>query len=55
MKWMRFHPPGPGMAPSGIGRPAELIGPLSSMRRLPFVTSANAGELIPTLKPKWVE
>ena len=27
MKWMRFQPPGPGLAPSGIGRPAELFGP----------------------------
>ena len=26
MKWMRFHPPGPGLAPSAIGRPAELVG-----------------------------
>jgi hypothetical protein len=34
---------GPGLAPSGIGRPAELVGPLSSSRRLPRRTSANAG------------
>ena len=40
---MRFQPPGPGLAPSGIGRPAELVGPLSRSRRLPRVTSANAG------------
>ena len=43
MKWMRFQPPGPGLAPSGIGRPAELAGPASSSRRLPRLTSANAG------------
>ena len=43
MKWMRFQPPGPGLAPSGIGRPAELFGPESSSRRLPRLTSANAG------------
>ena len=27
MRWMRFHPPGPGCSPSGIGLPAELFGP----------------------------
>ena len=43
MKWMRFQPPGPGVAPSGIGRPAELFGPARSSRRLPRLTSANAG------------
>ena len=35
MKWMRFQPPGPGWTPSGIGRPAELVGPASSSRRFP--------------------
>ena len=30
MRWIRFHPPGDGTVPSGIGRPAELAGPLSS-------------------------
>src|SRR6516164_4107015 len=40
---MRFHPPGPGRAPSGIGRPAELFGPLSRSRSDPRVTSAKAG------------
>ena len=34
-RWMRFHPPGSGVRPSGIGRPAELFGPLSNRRRLP--------------------
>ena len=43
MKWMRFQPPGAGLRPSGIGRPAELAGPLSSSRRWPRVTSAKAG------------
>ena len=43
MKWMRFQPPGPGLAPSVIARPAELVGPLNSSRRLPRLTSANAG------------
>jgi hypothetical protein len=33
---------GPGLAPSGIDRPAELVGPMSSSRRLPRATSANA-------------
>ena len=55
MKWMRFQPPGSGMRPSGMGRPAELLGPLSSSRRLPRTTSANAGaELERTVKPKCV-
>jgi hypothetical protein len=40
---MRFQPPGPGRSPSGIGRPAELLGPLSNRRSDPSVTSANAG------------
>jgi hypothetical protein len=43
IRWMRFQPPGPGTVPSGIGRPAELRGPLSSSRRLPRTTSAKAG------------
>src|SRR4051812_33042073 len=43
MKWMRFHPPGAGVRPSGIARPAELLGPLSSRRRLPRTPSAKAG------------
>ncbi len=55
MKWIRFQPPGCGTRPSGIGRPAELAGPLSSRRSLPRTTSANAGAaLIRRLKPKWV-
>src|SRR5262245_51914644 len=46
-------PPGPGLAPSGMGRPAELVGPLSSSRRLPRVTLANAGpELVSTSKSR---
>ena len=44
-KWMRFHPPGPGLRPSGIGRPAELVGPLRSNRRSPRRTSAKAGAM----------
>ena len=43
MKCTRFQPPGSGVRPSGIGRPAELFGPLSSSRRPPRTTSANAG------------
>ena len=43
MKWIRFQPPGPGVAPSAIGRPAEDFGPESSSRRFPRLTSANAG------------
>ena len=55
MKWMRFQPPGPGVRPSGIGRPAELFGPLSSSRSLPRTTSANAGAALErSLKPKWL-
>ena len=42
-RWMRFHPPGPGTRPSGIGRPAELFGPLSRSLSAPRRTSANAG------------
>src|SRR3954470_22484979 len=40
---MRFQPPGPGRSPSAIGRPAELVGPLSRSRSAPRATSANAG------------
>ncbi len=43
MKWIRFQPPRPGLVPSGIGRPAEVVRPASSSRRLPRFTSANAG------------
>jgi hypothetical protein len=43
MKWMRFHPPGAGVGPSGIGRPAEIFGPLRSSRSAPRRASANAG------------
>ena len=51
----KFHPPGSGVRPSGIGRPAELAGPLSSSLRLPRTTSANAGAALErTVKPKWV-
>jgi hypothetical protein len=50
-----FQPSGPGLAPSCIGRPAELAGPLSSSRRLPRVTSANAGAALPrSVKPRCV-
>jgi hypothetical protein len=53
MRWMRFHPPGEGTVPSGIGRPAELVGPLSRSRSLPRITSANAGAaLILTVNPR---
>ena len=34
-KWILFQPPGAGIRPSGIGRPAELVGPLSSNRKSP--------------------
>src|SRR6266540_4158418 len=52
---MRFQPPGLGRRPSGMGRPAELVGPLSSSRRLPRVTSAKAGAALErSVKPKWV-
>ena len=55
MRWMRFQPPGSGVRPSGIGRPAELVGPLSSSRRWPRTTSANAGAaLVRSSKPRWV-
>src|SRR5215469_8818955 len=55
IRWMRFQPPGPGLRPSGIGLPAELPGPASSNRRLPEVTSANAGaKLVRTVKPRWL-
>ena len=55
MRWIRFQPPGPGVAPSGIGRPAELFGPASSSRRLPRLTSANAGAaLVSGSKPSSV-
>src|SRR5438132_1254629 len=40
---MRFQPPGPGLMPSGIGRPAELAAPLRRSRRSPRATSAKAG------------
>ncbi len=47
--------PGRGWLPSGMGRPAELAGPLSSRRRWPRRTSAKAGAALEmTLKPKWV-
>ena len=41
MKWMRFQPPGPGLAPSGIGRPAELAGPGEQQ---PEVAPLDVGE-----------
>jgi hypothetical protein len=43
---VRFQPPGPGRRPSGIGRPAELLGPLSSDRKSPRATSAKAGAVL---------
>jgi hypothetical protein len=50
---MRFQPPGLGIVPSGMGRLAELAGPLSSSRRLPRVTSVKAGAaLLRTSKPR---
>ena len=50
-----FQPPGPGRAPSGMTRPAELAGPLNSSRRFPRLTSANAGSALDnSLKPRWV-
>src|SRR6266446_5330746 len=52
---MRFQPPGPGLLPSGIGRPAELVGPLSNRRSDPSLTSANAGAALErTVKPRCV-
>src|SRR5215213_4699492 len=52
---MRFQPPGPGLPPSGIGRPAELAGPLSNRRSDPSLTSANAGAaLVRSVKPRCV-
>ena len=55
IRWMRFQPPGSGERPSGIGRPAELAGPLSSSRSRPRTTSANAGgALVRTVNPKWL-
>src|SRR5205814_4656941 len=52
---MRFQPPGPGLLPSGIGRPAELFGPLSNRRSDPSATSANAGAALErTVKPRCV-
>src|SRR5258706_1597211 len=52
---MRFQPPGPGLLPSGIGRPAELVVPLSNRRRDPSATSANAGAALEsTVKPRCV-
>src|SRR5262245_37212820 len=50
---MRFQPPGPGRAPSGIARPAELVGPLSNSRNEPSATSAKAGAAFERrLKPR---
>jgi len=43
MRWMRFQPPGFGRSPSGIGRPAELAGPLSRSLSDARWTSAKAG------------
>src|SRR6266567_3712444 len=52
---MRFQPPGPGLLPSGIGRPAELVVPLSNRRSDPRVTSANAGAALERrVKPRCV-
>ena len=41
----RFQPPGSGRVPSGIGRAAELCGPLSQRTRSPRSTIANAGPI----------
>ena len=41
MRWMRFQPPGPGFAPSGIGRPAELVG---SAEQQAQVAARDVGE-----------
>lgn len=54
-KVMRFQPPGPGRAPSGMARPAELFGPLKRSRKLPRRTSANAGSALEnSWKPRCV-
>jgi hypothetical protein len=51
---MRFQPPGSGVRPSGIGLPAELVGPESSSRSAPRWTSAKAGAMFEIrLKPRW--
>src|SRR6266566_3327894 len=50
---MRFQPPAWGRSPSGIGRSAELAGPLSNSRNDPSVTPANAGAAFEsTVKPR---
>src|SRR5436309_16131009 len=44
-----------GRRPSGSGRPAELVGPLSNNRRSPSTTSAKAGAALDrSLKPKCI-
>ena len=44
-----------GRRPSGMARPAELVGPLSRSRRSPRVTSAKAGAALDRrAKPRWV-
>ena len=41
MKWMRFQPPGPGFAPSGIGRPGRA---LRAREQQPQVAALDVGE-----------
>ena len=41
MKWMRFQPPGPGWAPSAMGRAAELCRPAQQQ---PQVAALDVGE-----------
>ena len=49
----RFHPPGSGRRPSGMGRAAELFGPASHRVRSSRETLANAGRIsCSSLKPR---
>ncbi len=54
--WMRFHPPGSGRRPSGMGweAPPGPAAALSSSRRLSRLTAAKPGEASSsTSKPRW--
>src|SRR5262249_13235610 len=43
-----------GLPAVGMGRPAELVGPLSSSRRLPRLTSATGSPVVRRADPSWV-
>ena len=45
-------PPGPGRAPSGVARPAELSGPLSSRRRLSRMTGTKRMMTDPSVRTR---